>query len=676
MQVTWNGDENALAVLGGIEDAKYGYSENVPFSTVPASGPADLSTVQTTYASPGIMVGAQDPMMGFPANLTFQPYGYFRNISGQPMKLSGQIFYSKGGQSASLRLPDTILAAHSSLSLPLQSMIQGLGLNGAITVVFSYSGQAGALLASTGSVDTTGNYVFAVPAHPSGQSAGKTSTFWTTANGFDTMYSIWNPASQAQPLLATFQLGNGQTYLYPVTVPASGTAMIDVKEIGEMGAPDINGNKLPVSVTQGRVSFSAASGKPADPINVVVGGGIYNPAKAVCGYTCETCDGCTTFMLVPNPGDGTLGVLMQFYAQCPWTTGTLEDYTYSSSWSSDPIIITFDSPGLGDPTAAGSTTVSAQLEPVPASMGQICGTPPLPNCQYVSPVVVAPVNVNSLVCSPSPVTRGSQVTCTLQGPGTASNWQFTSSTISGATVSSSGGSSGTTWAGTAVDSGTVTASASSTTVTASITVAPRNWALSPSAAAQVPNGDPSIGLTLPQPPQPQGGDSGLGFFYEVTGDGGLNYSPIDSGPNQGYSYVANISFSPCYFHYEINPDLTNSQTTFSLHQYGACGYISWSNLNTQTNRHEAGQAGSHYSEYVAAINGGNPGTYIESQIASPSMNAASFFGSVRTQLTSMYSAIGTAAGQENIPPVNYDANYNFLGNINYLVNGQYATCNQ
>ena len=343
------------------------------------------------------MVGAQDPMMGFPADLKFLPYGYFRNISGQPMKLSGQIFYAKGGQSASLPLPDTILAAHSSLSLPLQTMIQGLGLNGAITLVFSYSGQGGALLASTGSVDTSGNYVFAVPAHPSGQSAGKTSTFWTTAGGFDTMYSIWNPASQAQPLLATFQLGNGQTYIYPVTVPASGTAMIDLKEIAEMGAPDINGNKLPVSVTQGRISFSSASGKPADPMNVVVSGGIYNPTKAVCGYTCETCDGCTEFTLVPSPGEGTVGVLMQYYAQCPWTTGVLQDYTGSSSWSDEPVIISFESPGLGDPQDPGSTTVSAQWPLAPISMGQICTSPPLPNCQYVSPVVEAPTEVNPSV---------------------------------------------------------------------------------------------------------------------------------------------------------------------------------------------------------------------------------------------------------------------------------------
>ena len=70
------------------------------------------------------------------------------------------------------------------------------------------------------------------------------------------MYSVWNPSDQAQDLLATFQLGKGQTYLYPVHVPASGMAMIDVKEIAQMGTPDANGNTLPVSVTQGRLSIS------------------------------------------------------------------------------------------------------------------------------------------------------------------------------------------------------------------------------------------------------------------------------------------------------------------------------------------------------------------------------------------------------------------------------------
>jgi hypothetical protein len=258
----------------------------------------------------------------------------------------------------------------------------------------SCSGQAGALLASTGSVDTTGNYVFAVPAHAAGASAGKTSVFWTTANGFDTMYSIWNPASQAQPLLATFQLGNGRTYLYPVTVPALGTAMIDVKEIAEMGVPDSNGNTLPLSVTQGRVSFSAASGKPTDPMNVVIGGGIYNPAKAVCGNTCECCDGCTSFQITPNPVVTSVGVLTYLYVQCPWTTGGVYDYTQSSNWTSgNSSVVVFDSPGLASPQDPGSTTVAAQMPSVPMSQGQICTEGSLPPCAYGAPAVGGGITV-------------------------------------------------------------------------------------------------------------------------------------------------------------------------------------------------------------------------------------------------------------------------------------------
>jgi hypothetical protein len=164
-------------------------------------------------------------------------------------------------------------------------------------------------------------------------------------------------------------------------------------------------------VTQGRVSFSAASGKPVDPMNVVISGGICNPAKAVCGYTCETCDGCTTFQLVPNPGSGTVGVLMQFYAQCPWTTGVLQDYTGTSVWATDPVIISFEGPGLGDPTDPGSTTVSAQMGTItvykPASLSA-SGTPTQSGTQPCTGPCLANPNTGSC----STVTNGKQCSYT------------------------------------------------------------------------------------------------------------------------------------------------------------------------------------------------------------------------------------------------------------------------
>ncbi len=190
------------------------------------------------------------------------------------------------------------------------------------------------------------------------------------------------------------------------------------------------------------------------------------------------------------------------------------------------------------------------------------------------------------------------------------------------------------------------------------------------AAQQVSNGDPTV-TTLRVPPVNVGSDSGLGFFHVYLADTGLNTTAINSGPNQGYQYIANqLDYSLGYFHYVINPDLMNQGSAFSQHQYGRCGWIAWSNLNTQTIRHESGNPG-HYSEYTQALAANNPGSYLEPIIAGPADNANLIFGNARNQTTSMYSSIGTSAAQENIPPVNYSATNTFLGNINYA---PYAAC--
>ena len=142
--------------------------------------------------------------------------------------------------------------------------------------------------------------------------------------------------------------------------------------------------------------------------------------------------------------------------------------------------------------------------------------------------------------------------------------------------------------------------------------------------------------------------------------------------HQGYSYLAtNLDMSAEYYHSEINQDLLNSGSVFSQHQCGASGYISWQNLHDQTIRHESGAAASHYSEYVGALNSNNPGTYFESQIANPTINAQTFFQGVRNQLTSTYNSIGSTASQENIPPVNYSPANVLLGNA---ANGGYTPC--
>ena len=42
------------------------------------------------------------------------------------------------------------------------------------------------------------------------QTSSKEVPYWTVANGFDTMFSLWNPTDQGQDMVAIFYFGAGQ----------------------------------------------------------------------------------------------------------------------------------------------------------------------------------------------------------------------------------------------------------------------------------------------------------------------------------------------------------------------------------------------------------------------------------------------------------------------------------
>jgi hypothetical protein len=227
-----------------------------------------------------------------------------------------------------------------------------------------------------------------------------------------------------------------------------------------------------------------------------------------------------------------------------------------------------------------------------------------------------------------------------------------------------------TWSGIMVTGGTVSATVTSngtaTPVSAQVTVNARSWHTSPASAAPVPNG---TFVTLPVPPQPTGTDSGLGVFYENSNNSaGPNSTVIGGdGPNTGYAYFASQLSISTLFQYEINPDLQSSTSQFSTHQWGACGYISWSNLLTQTNRHEFNSSTqSHYVFYTTSISSGanNPGDYFEQQVAPPGANLQQFANATLAGLNSRYSQILASTSVEPFP-VNDSETGIFLGNINY-----------
>ena len=390
-------------------------------------------------------------------------------------------------------------------------------------------------------------------------------------------------------------------------------------------------------------------------------------------YGCLTCCGYTPYLL---PGTVTVtvgggGGISTFGTNNCTGQGGFSLTTYynqTGRWSSDNTGIATVTAYHAQGVAAGRTMARATAT-IPNGDG---GVPKSP-CRKVDQEADAPVPVAGLSCTAS-VTRGGTATCTASGASgsTFSNWRFTDG--SGNTVMGSGTSS--TWSGVMVTSGTVsvtvTSSGGSATPTAQVTVTARNWQTSPASAAPVPNG---TFYTLPVPQQPTGTDAGLGEFNENSSDPGTSNSTIigGNGPNTGYAYFATQLSISTLFQYEINPDLQSSTSQFSTHQWGACGFISWSNLLTQTNRHEFNSSTqSHYAFYTTSISSSanNPGAFFEQQVAPPGADLNAFANAARSGLNSRYAQIFAATSVEPFP-VNDSETGTFLGNINYA---PYATC--
>lgn len=182
-----------------------------------------------------------------------------------------------------------------------------------------------------------------------------------------------------------------------------------------------------------------------------------------------------------------------------------------------------------------------------------------------------------------------------------------------------------------------------------------------------------VKIARPVPPVQSGADSGLGAAaYQLT-DTGFSITTIgDSGPNSGHSYYASpLNFSVSYYQYEINPDLENSNSTFSQHQSGTNGFISWSNLLAQTRRHEYNSTTqSHYAFYSNSLGTNNPGDYFESRVAAPSTNLTTFNADTRSGINSRYNTI-TADTSVEPYPVNYSETGVPLGNVCY---SPYTAC--
>lgn len=385
LRVQYNGPMGAIIASGGLVNEREGYSANMPFWShdLGSSSPAPI-----TYASAGLMIGQPDPMMGFPRSVRFTPYATVRNTTANPLSVAARLDYMSGGAPISFPLPDQQLKPLETRQLDFHSILGTLSLenlSGSANLSFSFTGHAGELVLAAGSVDETGNYVFAVEPEGVAKSYAKTGAYWLVANGFDTVYSLWNPTSNAQDFVATFYYADGSgKYQLPVHLDPQASTMIDMVMLIETGQPDPNGNVIPATVHQGSVVFESAKGK-GQWMTLVVSGAVFNPQTATCGTSCTTCCGYSGFTIGPSPFYCLVNASVQCNATASYCDGSTT--TFSASWSSDNTAVATvgSSTGLVTGVSPGTANITATFPFMVVYTGTICSGGGAPSCPAANP---------------------------------------------------------------------------------------------------------------------------------------------------------------------------------------------------------------------------------------------------------------------------------------------------
>ncbi len=383
IHVTYNAPQRGMLVYGGMEDQSTGYSASIPFMPADFMQPHDAPI---TYAEVGLMIGAADPMMSFPAGTTFTPYSILRNPSNQPITMLPTLYWMAGGMARSAQLPKLTIAANSTVSFDVASSIAAAGvknLNGMVNLQFYVPDNSPALIMASGSVDNTHTYVFEVKPWGVLESTARSIGAWSTANGDDTMVTIWNPADEPQHFTFALLFSGGH-YKLPIDLDARATRTFNISEIIAAQLPDADGNTIPVGVHEGSAML-AGSKAENEHILAVVDAGVYNVRKATCQIICIDCYGATSAWIDANPFAVAVGGQTQLMLTVQYTTGSQSNETSAASWKSNNGNITV-SAGLVKGVSVGSATTTGTIV-LPRS-GQVCSMAP----QCVATVQMVPTS--------------------------------------------------------------------------------------------------------------------------------------------------------------------------------------------------------------------------------------------------------------------------------------------
>ena len=643
-------------------------------------------TAVWTLRAPMLALSQPDPALGFPAGTRLQPQLFVRNTTAKSLNVGLRFNWRGDVTTGKASGPSVQLAPYETRRFDIASLQDGKVLPADArwsSVTLTSNGSPDEIMAVAASYDANLRFGAQTPFSDVLNFKWEGNE-WEYDAQHDSIITAGNGGSK--PIRAAFTMFYNQgteKYELEQALQPDEQMWIDVGKLVRERAPDKNGKTLPLDINSGSYEFRDLTDHGVG--NLFEGKVVLDRTYGQVTYGCAVCCGYKTTLLSWDP----FGVPLNFSSQngvqsLSWCDSGYVDVSdnFYGNWSTaNTGIATVDYYAKHTGWVVGSTTSY--------SSGRLSW--PSTACPILVRNPQGTDNVATLNCTPSSVTRGANVTCSVSNGSTFSNWNFTDS--QGVVVT--GGGTGNSWAGMMVTNGTVRVTVNgSTTLAASVTVNNRSgFAIGAATATEQSNNfscsTQGPTLSIPSPPTATFTEDGsttgdLGEYCDELGYVVSTSTVTDGGPNNGYRYVTSVtagnSTVPWAYDYVISPDLKNSSSAFSLAQCGNYnaqsnpnGYISQPNLLANTIRHESGTVQSHYAQYLTAVNNSsyNPGAIGEQQVGSPSTPVNTFVGNVNTAMNNGASnIISNTKSPEPCGP-NYNASCTFQGYTNF---SPYALC--
>ena len=364
ISITHNGTPGALIAHGVILNKERRFSSNLVF--------IDPSGQKTSVLNgTGLMLGNPGSGAGFPEGSFFTPHLVLKNTLRLSQEAKVTVVYKSGGSLQTRLLPAISLAPQEVNSIDFSALMRTLGKVSvdAAQIKIECSGGVGSLVASLSSIDRTQSLVVDVPlvSKPVNSGEGGNHPFRIDET-FQSVACLTNITSKPTRAMLIICYDEGQYTPEYVNLEPGDSIAVDLTQLRDSQASDVQGRKLPKNLTEGQLFWVSRRAQAIIGRVIMFDRSSGKASNFSCPICCEVQH--DHFAFSPSPFNGPIGGSQQMTVNeynnwCGYSSIQYGPYNVTSvvDYSSDNTsIATVNTSGMVSFVSVGSTTIDVVME--------------------------------------------------------------------------------------------------------------------------------------------------------------------------------------------------------------------------------------------------------------------------------------------------------------------------